>query len=506
MDSPGSKDEILQSLLQHTHDYNKRSPLYQGLRECRFDLEFPLLLNSRESPLACRETADQAQAVEAHFSDRIHDFFNALDAFEKLSNTTGNEILVRDVGLWPSIRITNQSFDRHPDCLHRDFHSRRLSLRDPGTLPQLQRVTKLRIFPRPDYGADLPFEGARPVSPQAPLELAARLPALRELDCPWMWERMPVAFSSRALRHYTRPWAGPWRDARREFGAAARDLSGRLPASLTAMRLWFWRPSAFCADEDQSAQMPDLVGAASGASSADPVSLGLRALGAQLERLDVRAFLTADLFRAPVVWPRMRWLAVEFQPWCPDGTWYFVGPRGENPHPDRGFEVTREEHYPPEGPDDDAEDREIDAEWAERDGNEVEDRATDAFRTEPRRDKVEPLLLGFASALHEIRTLEEAELFVWLAWQPSEQRLEEYMDAEEPFNQECAIFRWGVRYVPGTADSKGTVTWQVGAWRPDDEVIRAFESLGGSNGSVDMVWQPFEFLDMRPQEDLTAFT
>lgn len=166
-----------------------------------------------------------------------------------------------------------------------------------------------------------------------PLELAARLPALRELDCPWLWERMPLAFASRALRHYARPWEGPWRDARHESGAAVRELHGRLPASLTAMRLWFWWPeSSFCDGEDHGARMPDLVG-----GGADPVSLGLGALGARLERLDVRAFLTADLFpSAPVAWSRMRCLAVEFHPWCPDGTWHFVGPRGEDPHPDCG--------------------------------------------------------------------------------------------------------------------------------------------------------------------------
>lgn len=42
--------------------------------------------------------------------------------------------------------------------------------------------------------------------------------------------------------------------------------------------------------------MPDLVRPA----GADPVSLGLRALAARLEELDVRALVTPDLFRSPV--------------------------------------------------------------------------------------------------------------------------------------------------------------------------------------------------------------
>ncbi|KAH9983226.1 hypothetical protein F4779DRAFT_376962, partial [Xylariaceae sp. FL0662B] len=390
----------------------------------------------------CRETPAEFEAINSSFSSQIHALFEALQDFESLSKaeqgkTEDVDGYVCKDGLISIIRINNQSFDRYLDCLHRNFHSRRLSLRDPATLPQLWRVSELRLFPAPDYGTNIDFENARPVSLRLPLELVSRLPALRRLDCPWLWERMPVAFRLRTLRHFTRPWEGPWRDQRHEFGRAVEELHEHMPASLAAARLWFWKPSAFYADEDQSIEMPDLVRPA----DADPLSLGLRTVASHLEQFDLRAFLTPDLFRAPVTWPRMKRLRVEFHPWCPDGTWYFVGPRDENPHPGGGFEITREQHYPPVAPNE--QDEKMDEEYAEDEGNEEEEeRRTDMFRTEPLLSKIKPLLLTFADALKGMPALEEAELFTYLAWQPSEERRHAYKDSDVAlYNQDRAIYK-----------------------------------------------------------------
>ncbi|KAK4108215.1 hypothetical protein N656DRAFT_684830, partial [Canariomyces notabilis] len=68
----------------------------------------------------------------------------------------------------------------------------------------------------------------QPVFPSVPLELVARLSHLCKLNCSWIWERLPVAFGSRALRMYARVWAGPWRDARAEFGRGVRRHDARL--------------------------------------------------------------------------------------------------------------------------------------------------------------------------------------------------------------------------------------------------------------------------------------
>ncbi|KAI6086967.1 hypothetical protein F4821DRAFT_120780 [Hypoxylon rubiginosum] len=490
----GTKEAILDSLLEGARHW-------RGLRDYACDINMPLLFNSDESPLPCRETPSEFEAINSSFSSQIHALFEALHDFESLSKTEDGDEFIRKDGLVSIVRINNQSFDRYPDCLHRNFHSRRLSLRDPATLPQLWRVRELRLFPAPDYGTDINFENARPVSLRVPLELATKLPTLRSLNCPWLWERMPVAFRLRTLRHYTRPWEGPWRDERHDFGRTVQELHEHMPASLTMARLWFWKPSAFYADEDQSIKMPDLIRP----DDADPLSLGLRTIASHLEQFDLRAFLTPDLFRAPVMWPRMKRLRVEFHPWCPDGTWYFVGPRGENPHPDGGFEITSEQHYPPVAPND--LDDEMDEEYAEDEGSDEEaEHRTDMFRTEPLPSKIEPLLLAFADALKGMPALEEAELFTYLAWQPSEERRREYKDSgEAPYNQDRAIYRWGLSYTTGKDGRKGLLIWQVGLWRPNEDIIQSFKTLGGEASDIEITWKSFEFTDKREDEDRRAF-
>ncbi|KAI1450733.1 hypothetical protein F5Y02DRAFT_1954 [Annulohypoxylon stygium] len=498
-DVGGTKEAILNSLLEDARKYGK-------LRDQVYDVYMPLLLNPRESPLPCRETPAEFEAINSSFSSQIHTLFEALHDFERLSKaeegkTEDVDGYIHKDGLISTISVNPQSFDIYPDCRHRNFHSRRLFLRDLAALPQLWRVSELRLCPVPNYGNYTEFEDSRPVSLRFPLELVSKLPALRSLECPWLWERMPVAFYLSTVRHFTRPWEGPWRDARHEFGKAVRELHEHIPASLVKMRLWFWKPSAFYHEGDQSIEMPDLIRP----EDADPVSLGLRTLASHLEEFDVRAFLTPDIFRAPVAWPRMKRLRVEFHPWCPDGTWYFVGPRDENPYPDGGFEITREQHYPPVSPNE--QDEETDEKYIDDDeGCEEEDQCrTDMFRTEPLSSKIELLLLAFANALKGMPALEEAELFTYLAWQPSKERTRAYEDSDEaPYNREHAIYRWGVSYVPGKEGGHGLLTWQVGSWRPGEDVIRSFEALGGEGSEIEIAWEPFEFTERR-EIDVGAF-
>lgn len=178
--------------------------------------------------------------------------------------------------------------------------TRRLNVLDSDRLPLLRRVRRLCVCRgwSPSYGPAKGSPHTRPASLCVPLDLAARLPNLRELDCPWLWERLPIAFSSWALRQFAHVWEGPWRDARVEFAQGVRHLLPRLPVSLAKARLWFWNPNVYGDSADQAAQMPDLVGASSSSSSSsefggkDPVSLGLRDLGRRLEELDIRALIT----------------------------------------------------------------------------------------------------------------------------------------------------------------------------------------------------------------------
>ncbi|KAH6838501.1 hypothetical protein B0I37DRAFT_387044 [Chaetomium sp. MPI-CAGE-AT-0009] len=367
----------------------------------------------------------------------------------------------------------------------------------------------------------------RPVSPRMPFELAARLPHLRELDCPWLWERLPIAFWSRALRIFARVWEGPWRDSRVEFARGVRYLLPVMPSSLTKARLWFWNVK-WGNEMDQADQMPNLVTGASSTASEfegmDPVSLGLRELGSRLEELDVRALITPDLFPsgggdsakasdASSLWPRMRHLTVEFHPCAPTGSWYFSGPRGEDPYP-AGFSITKEEHYPP-GREDIEETHALwsrdEEEWEDlgKDENIFYPRRPDMFRIRPIDERINPLLLAFASSLQRqiMPSLQDAELFTWLTWLPSDERRTEHegsIDVPPASSVSPSVgddyqvtFRWGVRYEAPKGDEKGKVTWQVGDnWRPGNEIIRAFEDLLGEDKD-NMEWQSFDYVEDR---------
>lgn len=74
------------------------------------------------------------------------------------------------------------------------------------------------------------------------------------------------------------------------------------------------------------------------------------------------------------------------------------------------------------------------------------ERAPDLFRTEPLAERVEPLLSPFALAVASMGALEEAELYAYLSWYPSENRAGEYR-YEAPYDSDNGVHRWGVRHV-----------------------------------------------------------
>lgn len=481
-------------------------------RSSTLDLIFLPLRHSQKSPLPCRETPLELQAASASLSAGICELFKGLKSLEfyiewQRRRTKGSDPLIDPNGLHLTISIHGQNikipYEESLSCLHRTYHSHRLHLIPSiaATLPHISWITKLTIDQVIRYNdeASTHFAEVWPLSLRTPFELAARLPALQELICPWLWERLPTAFASGPepemwelpppMAHYGRVWEGPWRDSRCELGEAAfAELVGRLPSTLKRVQLWFWRAEGL-SDDDQVARMPDLVRPA----VVDPVSVGLRHLAARLEVLDVRGFVMPDLFSADLTpWPsNMRRLRVEFHPFRPDGSWYFVGPREEDPHPE-GFEVG-DEHYPPAVRT--KEDEEVDEDYYEDQagfgkGYEHDARQYDLFRVEPLTERVEPLLEAFGQALKVMHSLEEAELFAWVNWQPSEERDREY-GGDGLHDESFRSWRWGVRYVPAKDGTKGRVEWEVGHWRPREGIISLFESLGGSDG-VEVEWKPFE--------------
>jgi hypothetical protein len=325
---------------------------------------------------------------------------------------------------------------------------------------------------------------------------------------------MPDTSPMRPVReHWSRPWEGPIRDARHDFGNAIceqeKSLRGRrIPATLKNALLHFWTPEQIAVD-DQSVARPNLIHPA----ERDPVSVGLCRLAAQLEMLDLRALVTEALFpsaegtEGEQQWSSMQRLRIEFHPLRPDGMWYFVGPRGEDPlrssgrsgeEREGGFQISVTEDYPREH--DLPVDKEIDYEYDDFDNPDGEsefDHLPDMFRTEPHRERIEPLLARFAASVAQMPRLTDADLFTYIWWNPSQAREEEYA-GDAPYNGN-GVHRWGVRYLAGrdkSGEGKATTTtpvvqWQVGDWRPSIEVLSLFEALGTQE------WLDFEFTEGR---------
>lgn len=467
-------------------------------------LPLPLLLvdQGAEKDLLCHEPAEETIAISAHVSARIHAWYEQLAAaYDEVEDPPAR------IGI--ELIIEPQEFDPEaPNCDHRRYHSRRLQLQDPETLPNLSFVSRLTV--RSNAGSNVETAAdIRPLSPLVPLQCLVHLPVVQEWNAPWLWERpMPSNMPSRVLReHYTWPWEGPLRDARHEFGAAIIDqekhLCGKkIPTSLTRAALHFW-PLFNLPKHDQSIARPNLIHPA----NKDPVSLGLCKLGAQLTLFDVRAVVSPDLFPGPEVpsdqqWSQMRRFRLEFHALRPDGRWYFVGPGGEDPHDSEqgGYKISETEHYPRETDTD--EDEDLHDELDDNLGEACDDGYNlNMFRIEPCRERIEPLLAAFAKSLarDNMPNLEDAEMFTHLWWAPSDDIEAKGYDLPRKKGH-----GWGVKFIAGRGSKKQksdeaaaatvptppVVQWQVGDWRPSQEVTSLFESLGRQEW-LDFEWDKY---------------
>lgn len=487
-----------------------RASANDSARHVEYNLTLPILLDRVGDRMLCHEVPAETAAISAHLSGRIHALYDLL-----LSNRA---TLNKDGPISLTITVGQQGFNnKPPHCPHRRYHSRRLDLLDTEKLPDLDFVQRLVVDSacHRDFGRE--YEDVRPLSLLVPLRCLSHLPAAHTLELPWMWERPTLrAVPDKDWQNdATRPWEGPLRDARHEFGNAllSPELHGiRVPDRLRRAVLYFWKAGQYAVD-DQSLPRPDLVSPA----AEDPVSLGLCKLAAQLEVLDLRALISPALFPTPAdkdaaaaaaqQWSQMRRLRIEFHPATPDGSWYFDGP-ADGRHNQRNtldhtlenetFAVVRPEHYPREAaaPEIEARIHDVLEGRAPRVGDDDGDSMDyHLFRIMPRREKVEPLLKAFARAVatSHMPCLEDAEMFAWLWWRP---RVDEDLEDDESLQAEFETYRWGVRYVrasgqqegqEGQQQREGVVQWQVGDWRPSQDVLDVFEGLG-----VRQEWLDFE--------------
>ena len=166
-----------------------------------YDLPLPLLLVDEyaETPLPCYEPVEETVAISTHMSARIRAFYEQIAAAYDSTEDPPASIGLR-------LEIQPQGFDPEvPECHHRRYHSRRLQLFDPETLPDLPFVSSLAIKSR-SWGsnADTAID-IRPLSPLVLLQCLIHLPSVEEWNARWLWERpMPASMPSRVMReHYS---------------------------------------------------------------------------------------------------------------------------------------------------------------------------------------------------------------------------------------------------------------------------------------------------------------
>lgn len=123
-------------------------------------LPLPLLLVDEyaEKPIPYNEPAEETIAISAHVSVRIRAFYEQIAAAYK---GIEDPLVSFDI----KIEIMPQRFDpMEPEWCNRRYHSRRLQLHDPKTLPGLPFVSRLTIRqggtatpkPRQTYALCLP--------------------------------------------------------------------------------------------------------------------------------------------------------------------------------------------------------------------------------------------------------------------------------------------------------------------------------------------------------------
>ncbi|KAK4200450.1 hypothetical protein QBC40DRAFT_348617 [Triangularia verruculosa] len=477
------------------------------LRHVLVNFDFPVLRDTEEEPLRCRETAEEGHANDVLFTRRIKGVFEALKRIEEGLGDGGDDLRITLEISQPTQGDNNLQF-----CDHRRYHSWRLKLLLPEELPMIRCVRRLVVGvtvenSRGLYASDDCCRYQRPVELSVVVALLVKMPRCEAIECQDRHERLPYAFDGApVLDHFTRPWEGPRRDSRHGFGKAVfgrlgmfeglREVKMRLPGRYTCC--------------DQRRALPDLVVPN---FDYDPVSSALRVMSQGAERFDVCLYGDSTVFWPPTIspdgsqslktamlmpdcdpavdgsplpiWPRLKKLSVELMTATPTGTWYFQGVGDGAGGREVGYRITKD-HYPPLG------DNEADEHWDEvwdEEGGRYENVAPNVFRIVPIDDAVEGVLEAFAKALGRMPVVEDAELFFMLRWDPGEEEggrvdrgeVERYMPAclrgssRRPPREQ---WLWGVGYSTLPGGSR-RLDWRVGSWRPSERILNLFREATG---------------------------
>jgi hypothetical protein len=477
------------------------------LRDIKFRTYAPELPSEWGLPegyeLPHRDTADDLRAIDESFTEQIQFLFKTLKKLE--------DSMVRQHG-FSKISLTIHAPQRHVEehQIYRKYVCWRVHLLSPETLVELFFVNSLTIF---EGGAgqsscEVTDRTSFKLDLRVLLDLSLKLPNLEYLRCQLISDDWATSIDAKAIRHYTRKWEGPYRDARHDLAEAFLSLGSRLPTSLKEAQLDFVDPFQLNCNIDQRQRLPNLVKPA----LYNPFSSSLQLLSQQLRKFKLRAVVDESLFwpatGSEPFWPNLESIEVIFHMATPKGNWYFQGMKGDSRAPDNpeGFEITTAS-YPPLGLD------EVDEQYAD----EFQDYRWDLcrnlqFRVVPNNEALPPFLAGFARAAAKMPSLRKAALWSPLDWNCSDvnQFYEEYsrrdLKDSHGLGSDPETLAWGIIYaapgerafvgLPRLAEKKRTeasilnshqIWWKVGDWKPDFDLHELFQQVGCCSGRENLI-------------------
>ena len=432
----------------------------------------------------CRESKETLQEYNESFTSQVGFLFDMLNTVER---RVGDMYGLGKISL--TILTPTMELDPSIYCRHRAYVSSRVHLLNPGSLPALKSIRRLRF----QNGAKFtPFEEPRitlrKLDLRILLDMAYKLPNLEHLACEIGGDEWPTPLSHEVGSHLWHMYQGPRRDSRHDFAQNLDPTS--LPTRLRELELNFIHPLSHIDAIDQRIAMPDLTAP----SLYDPFSTSLRISSYQLRRMHLFAVVDETLFwpadgSEPPTWPSLEVLDVCFHMVSPSGKWYFKGLRETEKGQLKGYELD-ESAYPP------LETTTDDEYWCDRVDEVDWDETSDAqFRVVPDDEAILPFLEAFAKAAARMPKLKDAILWCPLtfATQPDD-------SGDDVDYLECAIpdrfkfgpdnLAWGIAYTKpnqkafgGRADedynAERQLWWLVGnRWRPSSHLHERFRQIG----------------------------
>jgi len=474
-------DTFIQTYTSHRLRYLRAITLPTSLPQLEENIDDSI-------PPHCRETVEDLRALDEEFTRQIKVFFNTIQAIEDRISEEDNT---------RKIRLTIKTPTRDIDdwnCIHPKYVSWRIHLLLPDSLPSLYSIRSLYFI---QQGANETYcEEAKGTAfrldPRILLDLSTRLPNLESLNAKLWQDQWTCSTPSLSIKHYTRPWEGPYRDSRNDFAKAIQTVI--LPRNLKEINLdfghrWYSGPQHI----DQRLPIPNLVTPL----AYDPFSSNLRILSYRLRSLDLCVVADETLFwpsdSSEPAWPNLETLSVKFQIASPKGAWYFNGLRGEG-RVNEGFEITSSA-YPSLDPCGNEEDKTWDYSPWEGGFDWSADELVQ-FRVSPDNEVLVPFVTAFAKAAKNMPLLQQAMLWTSLSWN-ADGCDDDYTDFDTSlfFKSTTSPLKWGIVYVapdvflgipwrlrrngPGESYCESRqLWWNVGSWRPDSDLCHHFQQIG----------------------------